>query len=886
MHEVARLTEVGEMRFGVVVLAALAAVMAPAIGTASPIWCSPFETDNGVAVTHEQAAAVIDNRVGAPGVAAGSVSTLTAPIYVPYDGSIFLPDGTPLLPPSALDPVGAALNFGLSMPDERSTGINTGIRSNVGNLASGLTFEGYFILPTADLANDKTFVARRLVTQSRGASGASRLAVGIHAARVGVVEGLFDYEGFDYTGTAIAGQNGGAGWNGTWVDGDNDFELLTNDGVSLASGAFPFTAIGAHIYRQSTTATTAAEATRNLSRSIDLSQEGNVLYLSFLGRKTPGQAATSGEALEINLVPTTTTTTQVARFGINSNDQFFLGSGGTTVGWGTATSDTYFFVAKIVSHAGNDELFMNVYPPTGTVPTTEPTTWDSTSSITGTNSGLNLTALYMGMGRYVIDGAIDEIRVGSSYEAVTSPDAPMGNPGQMRNVLAVLWVEETAPNTFVNHLELGTTPVDANRWYYFAMIHDGTNVSWQLDNTAQGNKPTPGIVGAGAAQIAIANNRVAGTNDRGFYGILDEIRLWDRALATNELLVNGGGPGAGLLWRSRFETDSGQPVSSTPPLDTADTFACIDNSAGSPDGTPAGIVASFYAAYGETGVPAIPSGPTDIDAGHLAGSYALSLPDIPFVAIDTKLPSDTGGLATAVTVQGYFNTLRTLPVTATQAGSRLVTLMRSASQGSLRLAIGLGPNADTSPTNNVLSLAWADTNNDLWEVKGTTPIVAGTWYHFALVYDGTDVRWYLNGVQEGELLAPSLAPAGSGEIIIGNDRSLGGTRGFYGLLDKIVVSDHVIAPAQFMPAALDPCLGKWCNQPFADFDGDHDVDMADFGAFQRCFGLGALLEGNPCLCLDKNSDTEVTGADFAEFVKCVTGPAVLWDQAVTPDCNP
>ena len=75
--------------------------------------------------------------------------------------------------------------------------------------------------------------------------------------------------------------------------------------------------------------------------------------------------------------------------------------------------------------------------------------------------------------------------------------------------------------------------------------------------------------------------------------------------------------------------------------------------------------------------------------------------------------------------------------------------------------------------------------------------------------------------------------------------------------------------------------------PFADADGDHDVDQVDFGAYQSCFaGPGNDDVAYECRCFDRDKDGDIDLADFAEFAKCVTGPAIHWAQALTPDCAP
>ncbi len=857
-------TRVRSVSRGFVGLLALWGLAGPGEILAAPVWCSPFETENGTAVTHEQVAVHVDNLVGADGQSTGSISDLPPPLYVQY--GVALPGI-----PGGIDPNSQAAAFGLSFPNDRRTGINTNLRSDAGNLGSALTFEGYFYTPSATPIESPPFVGRRFVTQKRSADdGQSRIAIGLHATRVGIVEGLFDYEGFNYTGTVLHGQAGGTGWAGAWDDADSDFAFLTNDNVSLTSSLF--TSVGSRISGVNTADGLTHEAMRPLARSLSLAEEGGLMYISFLLQKTAITAPASNRNLEIDLVPAAGT--QVTRFGMTSGTQFFLNAGTNAAGTVTAGT-TYLIIGKVAAHAGNDEVFMSFYGPGDTVPLTEPVTWSLTSTISGTNSGATLSHVRMVMGNQLVNGELDEIRVGSTYASVTDPNAPLGNPGTVQNVLSTFWVQTdgSVPPVLTNRLEVGSTPIQANTWYHFAMVHDGTTLTWYLDGNQEGTTATPSIVGPGTAKIAIANNRSSGsTDDRGFAGVMDEVRIYDRALTQPELASEGGAPGANLLWRSRFETNLGSPVTNG---QAADAIACIDNSAGPPDGTPSGILSSLYAEYGQPGVPDIPGG---IDPGNLGGLFTFSMPDVPIAAVNTNIPSNTGNLANAMTVQGYFYNARTTTVSpGAVVGNRLVSLMRSASQGNSRLAIGLAPNDDVTPTQNVLAVAWADPANVVSEAKGTLPVAANTWYHFAMVYDGTDVRWYLDGQLAGELLAPSLAGAGSAPIIIGNDRATGaGTRGFFGLIDKVVVSDHVIAPTEFMTLGFDACLGEFCNTPFADADNDDDVDLEDFAQFQLCYtGVGGTAEGQ-CLCFDRDDDDDVDSLDFDAFAPCRSGANVPW----------
>jgi len=60
-----------------------------------------------------------------------------------------------------------------------------------------------------------------------------------------------------------------------------------------------------------------------------------------------------------------------------------------------------------------------------------------------------------------------------------------------------------------------------------------------------------------------------------------------------------------------------------------------------------------------------------------------------------------------------------------------------------------------------------------------------------------------------------------------------------------------------------------------DFDHDGDVDMADFGHFQRCLtGSGIAQNATDCLDARLDADSDVDADDFAIFNNCFSGPNV------------
>ncbi|GMU20748.1 MAG: hypothetical protein AMXMBFR13_08440 [Phycisphaerae bacterium] len=121
-----------------------------------------------------------------------------------------------------------------------------------------------------------------------------------------------------------------------------------------------------------------------------------------------------------------------------------------------------------------------------------------------------------------------------------------------------------------------------------------------------------------------------------------------------------------------------------------------------------------------------------------------------------------------------------------------------------------------------------------------------------------------------------------------------------------VYFDFVLATnaGAFAPGEESGCLSlpevcpPPCHWPFADTDGDRDVDQDDFGLLQRCFNgsnLPFVEASYYCGCLDRGddqntgqalSDGDIDSFDFSAFEDCWSGPDIEYVDGLMPDCRP
>ena len=67
---------------------------------------------------------------------------------------------------------------------------------------------------------------------------------------------------------------------------------------------------------------------------------------------------------------------------------------------------------------------------------------------------------------------------------------------------------------------------------------------------------------------------------------------------------------------------------------------------------------------------------------------------------------------------------------------------------------------------------------------------------------------------------------------------------------------------------------KICGLADHDFNGDNRVDMADFVAYQRCFGEANGVAGDPACTpiFDSDCDGQIGLGDLTGFIADMTGP--------------
>lgn len=72
--------------------------------------------------------------------------------------------------------------------------------------------------------------------------------------------------------------------------------------------------------------------------------------------------------------------------------------------------------------------------------------------------------------------------------------------------------------------------------------------------------------------------------------------------------------------------------------------------------------------------------------------------------------------------------------------------------------------------------------------------------------------------------------------------------------------------------------GQCCPVPWADVDGDMDVDVEDYGVFQACMTLDGSAIRSGCECFDVDGGGAIDVNDLVDFINCSMGAGVEFEH--------
>ena len=335
-----------------------------------------------------------------------------------------------------------------------------------------------------------------------------------------------------------------------------------------------------------------------------------------------------------------------------------------------------------------------------------------------------------------------------------------------------------------NYFDCSTT-LTTNTWYHIAMVYDGASLTGYVNGTNDNSIALTGAVQVTSYPLRIgAYAPVNGSNSKCFFpGKIDELTLYSRALASAEILSIYNSGAAGKV----------NPNCVNPSTDATGWWAG--------DGNPYDLV--------QTNVALLRNG-----AGYASGAVGRSF------AFDgtnqyAEVPSSSGiAFSGPFTVEGWINYDHLYGV----YGSVICAKGRDA-EAAVDWALAVSSSYNLRPHVNTLDSGWT-------YFDGSTTLQPGTWYHVAMVYDGTTLTVYVNGVSDGSADLSGDVQVTSGSLRIGAYAPINGSSSkcfFPGKIDELTVYNRALEAPEISAIYSAGCAGK-CK---VDTDGDGLTDLQE-----------------------------------------------------------
>lgn len=485
-----------------------------------------------------------------------------------------------------------------------------------------------------------------------------------------------------------------------------------------------------------------------------------------------------------------------------------------------------------------------------------------------TNNGTLSNATWSAAGRFgkavsfngtnatvvVPDASSLDLTTGMTVEAWVKPTAAMGTAwrtavmkesatDQSYSLYANSSASRPAGEVFLTTSKsvAGTATVATNAWTHLATTYDGTTLRLYVNGVLVRSGSFPGAIKVSSSPLRFGGNAVWGEY---FNGLLDDVRIYNRALTAAEV-----------------SSDMSSPVAPPAPDATAPTVSVAAPAPGATVSGSVAVTANASDAVGVVGVQFKLDG-ANLGAEDTTAPYSVSW--------NTTAASNGSHTLTAVARDAAANSATSAPVSLTVANTGPAGLVGAwsfdegsgtvvgdvsgmANHGTLSNAIWNGPGKFGSalsfngtnasvlvPDANTLDLttgmtieAWVNPTaamGDTWRnavmkergadqsyslyangstgrprgevflasggkvVAGTAAVAANAWTHLATTYDGATLRLFVNGIQVSSAAASGNITTSTGPLRFGGNGPWG--EWFSGRIDEVRIYNRALTAAQ------------------------------------------------------------------------------------------
>lgn len=305
----------------------------------------------------------------------------------------------------------------------------------------------------------------------------------------------------------------------------------------------------------------------------------------------------------------------------------------------------------------------------------------------------------------------------------------------------------------------GVTELPVGAWTHVATTYDGETQRLFINGLEVASRPQTGVIEEGNQPLRVGGN--ASFTGEFFQGLVDEVRIYNRALTGTEITGDMGGA-------APTEPSTPSPTPSPSPAEGLVLSLNFDEASGDAiDASGLGHVGTLQGAVRVAG---------------LRGN-ALSFDGVDdMVSVASTAALEMTG---AVTLQAWVNP------TALQDWDTIMLKQRGSieDQSYSLYAHDGGAGGAPVPAGNI------GQNGVHQNLRGTSSLGIGVWTHVAMTYDGTTMRLYIDGVEVSNRALTGPISVDGGPLGIGGNTAFAGEF-FAGLIDEVRIYNRALTAAE------------------------------------------------------------------------------------------